>query len=146
MIVGIMTIFSSARTFQAECANSYPQQTEEFIKWLVANRDPKTFLPYSHVGDDRFRHWTITYDAAVTSMAYLSIGRIEESKRIVDFYASTPEVWRLGGIIEAFVAADPPQGQDWSVRMVLGITTTTTNPVNSVVADVFRLTPLHRSR
>ena len=29
---------------------------------------------------------------------------------------------------------------------VLGITTTTTNPVNSVVADVFRLTPLHRSR
>ena len=32
------------------------------------------------------------------------------------------------------------------LTQVLGITTTTTNPVNSVVADVFRLTPLHRSR
>ena len=33
-----------------------------------------------------------------------------------------------------------------SMKDLLGITTTTTNPVNSVVADVFRLTPLHRSR
>lgn len=86
-------------------------------RWLKANRDPGTGLPYSHVGDARFSGWTFTYDAAVTALSWLAVGEVEESRRIVDFYLRTPEVWRLGGVIEAVSFSEGrPLGRDWSVR------------------------------
>lgn len=87
------------------------------VRWLKANRDPASGLPYSHVGDARFSGWTFTYDAAVTALAWLAVGEVSESRRIVDFYLRTPEVWRLGGVIEAVSFSEGrPLGRDWSVR------------------------------
>lgn len=87
------------------------------VRWLKANRDPASGLPYSHVGDARFAGWTFTYDAAVTALAWLAVGEVSESRRIVDFYLRTPEVWRLGGVIEAISFSDGRfVGRDWSVR------------------------------
>jgi len=86
-------------------------------RWLKANRDPAVGLPYSHVGDVRFSGWTFTYDAAVTALAWLAVGEVSEARRIVDFYLRTPEVRRLGGVIEAVSFSEGRfVGRDWSVR------------------------------
>ncbi len=89
---------------------------EGFHLWLVENSDSRTGLPYSHVGDARFAGWTITYDAAVASMAHLASGDTARAKRVLDFYIETPVAWRLGGIIEAVDARRGVAGKDWSVR------------------------------
>ena len=87
------------------------------VRWLKANRDPAVGLPYSHVGDARFSGWTFTYDAAVTALAWLAVGETREARRIVDFYLRTPEIRRLGGVIEAVSFTEGrPVGRDWSVR------------------------------
>lgn len=99
--------------FSQDQANDYVQK---FAIWLEANSNPVTGLPYSHVGDERFRHWTITYDAAIVALAYIAAGEIPEAKKIIDFYISRPEIRRLGGIIEAISYYDNIQGEDWSVR------------------------------
>jgi hypothetical protein len=88
----------------------------DFLIWLKSHRDENRGVPYSHVGDDRFSRWTITYDSAVVALAYIAAEEIGEARKIIDFYIYTPQVWRLGGIIEAFVAGDNIQGEDWSVR------------------------------
>lgn len=88
----------------------------DFSIWLKSHRDENWGVPYSHVGDGRFSRWTITYDSAVVALAYIAAGEIEEAGKIIDFYIYKPQVWRLGGIIEAFVAGDNIQGEDWSVR------------------------------
>lgn len=102
---------------QPASATGYQTQINEFRRWLKDNRAPQTSLPYSHVGDSRFRHWTYTYDSAVVALAYLASGQTGDAKRIIDFYRQTPSVWRLGGVIEA-IESDPAgvKGQDWSVR------------------------------
>lgn len=107
-------ILPSPRSVEAA---DYQPQIAEFRRWLKNNRSPQTGLPYSHVGDPRFNHWTFTYDAAVVALAYLLSGQTADAKRIIDFYRQTPNVWRLGGVIEA-VESDPAgvKGKDWSVR------------------------------
>ncbi|OHB28749.1 MAG: hypothetical protein A2X84_06595 [Desulfuromonadaceae bacterium GWC2_58_13] len=105
-----------AGPFQSWAAE-YRATEEGLQRWLKANRDQGSGLPYSHVGDERFRTWTFTYDAAVVALAWLAVGEVAEAQRIVDFYRMTPEVWRLGGIIEAVSATgDGFVGRDWSVR------------------------------
>jgi len=84
--------------------------------WLLKNSDLATGLPYSHVGDERFENWAITYDSAVVTIAYVVTDRIKEAKKILDFYIDTPNIWRLGGIIEAVNPTNPVLGEDWSVR------------------------------
>lgn len=94
----------------------YGEQVEKLQNWLLINRDQATGLPHSHVGDERFQDWALTYDSAVTICAYIANGKIEEAKRIADFYIHTPSIWRLGGIIEAVNPNNPVLGEDWSVR------------------------------
>ena len=94
----------------------YQKETDGVLRWLLAHRDEPTGLPYSHVGDPRFERWTITYDAAVVALAYVAAGRTADAEKILDFYLKTPQVWRLGGIIEAVVAGEQVSGKDWSVR------------------------------
>ncbi|MCM8781282.1 MAG: hypothetical protein NC908_05105, partial [Candidatus Omnitrophica bacterium] len=101
---------------QISKAEDYKPQIKKFLNWLSANRDRDTGLPHSHVGDDRFQGWAITYDSAVVTLAYIASGRIEEAKKVIDFYIDTPNVWRLGGIIEAVCPTNPVLGEDWSVR------------------------------
>lgn len=108
-----LVLFSS----KAVDAENYSPQIEKLENWLLTNRDSSTGLSYSHVGDERFKNWAITYDSAVTSLAYIALDRIDEAKRIIDFYLSTPNAWRLGGIIEAVNPSNPALGEDWSVRM-----------------------------
>ena len=96
--------------------NPYGITIHKFKNWLFNNSDPQTGLPFSHVGDERFQHWTITYDSALTSLAYLAAGEVAAAKRIIDFYISTPQSWRLGGVIEAVNVRNPVLGEDWSVR------------------------------
>ena len=84
--------------------------------WLLKNRDETTGLPYSHVGDKRFEKWCITYDAAVTAMAFIALGDSGEARKVIDFYLSRPEPRRLGGLIEAVRVTSPPTGVEWSVR------------------------------
>lgn len=97
-------------------AKNYQMYVNKFIKWLQENRDSEIGLPYSHVGDDRFEKWTITYDSAVTSLAFLATKEIGDAQRIINFYIANEQVWRLGGIIEAFSIDSYFQGQDWTVR------------------------------
>lgn len=98
-------------------AGAFADLETGLVRWLKINRDPATGLPYSHVGDTRFSGWTFTYDAAVTALAWLAVEETREAQRIVDFYLRTPEVWRLGGVIEAVgFSAGRPVGRDWSVR------------------------------
>lgn len=97
-------------------AEEYPIYINGFLNWLKTNSDQKTGLPYSHVGDKRFAHWTITYDASVVTLAYIAADNITDAKRIIDFYLNNPAVWRLGGIIEAINTNNLSLGEDWSVR------------------------------
>ncbi len=89
---------------------------EKLDNWLCNNKDLSIGLPYSHMGDERFKDWTITYDSAVTALAYIAEGKISEAKKVIDFYIKTPNLWRLGGIIEAVNITNPALGEDWSVR------------------------------
>jgi hypothetical protein len=95
---------------------NYESKILKFQNWLVNNKDSITGLPHSHVGDDRFKNWAITYDSAVVTLAYIATGRIIDAKKILDFYIDTPNTWRLGGIIEAVNPTNPALGEDWSVR------------------------------
>jgi len=95
---------------------NYKNQITKLQNWLLLNRDQATGLPHSHVGDERFENWAITYDSAVVICAYIASGRLEEAKKIADFYIQTLNVWRLGGIIEAVNPTNPALGEDWSVR------------------------------
>ena len=107
-------ILFSPRPVQAE---NYQLQIEKLEHWLSINKDQPTGLPHSHVGDGRFDDWAITYDSAVTTLAHIAAGRINDAKRILDFYIQTPKVWRLGGIIEAVnPTGHAASGMDWSVR------------------------------
>jgi len=103
--------------FKLAHAENYQLQIEKLANWLLINRDQVTGLPHSHVGDGRFDDWAITYDSAVTTLAYIAVGRIADAKKILDFYLRTPQVWRLGGIIEAVnPTGHAASGMDWSVR------------------------------
>jgi len=97
-------------------ASLYQDKIEKLNNWLMINRDQVTGLPHSHVGDERFVNWAITYDSAVVALAYIAQGNIADAKRIIDFYIETPNVWRLNGIIEAVNPTNPALGEDWSVR------------------------------
>ena len=106
-------IMFSAHILKAEDSKA---QIEKFQNWLSINRDPATGLPHSHVGDERFENWAITYDSAVVTLAYIATGKIKDAMRILDFYIETPNAWRLGRIIEAVNPTNPALGEDWSVR------------------------------
>jgi len=109
----VLALFSS-RPAKAE---NYQPQFAKLESWLLMNRDQATGLPHNHVGDDRFENWAITYDSAVVTLAYFATGRINDAKRILDFYyIQTPNAWRIGGIIEAVNPTNPALGEDWLVR------------------------------
>ena len=108
----VLALFSS-RPAKAE---NYQLQVTKLENWLLMNRDQATNLPHSHVGDDRFENWAITYDSAMVTLAYIATGRINDARRILDFYIQTPNAWRLGGIIEVVNPTNPVLGEDWSVR------------------------------
>jgi hypothetical protein len=88
----------------------------KFISWLSANADSDTQLPFSHVGDERLLNWTLTYDAAVTSLAWIAVHQPKKAQKIIDFYLENEPVWRLGGIIEGVNSTSAVLGEDWSVR------------------------------
>ncbi len=104
---------SQEKVIAPDAADDYAHR---FFSWIRSNRNARWHLPYSHVGDERFLHWTITYDAAVTALAYLALDKVASAQKVIDFYAQTQSVWRLGGIIEAFELNDTFIGHDWSVR------------------------------
>lgn len=106
-------IFLPAFTFANE---NYVPQITKFQNWLLINQDNHTGLPHSHVGDERFENWAITYDSAVVALAYIANGKIEYARKIIDYYINTPNAWRIGGIIDAVNPTNPVVGEDWSVR------------------------------
>lgn len=111
----VLTAFAlSAEVSVDDVSNA--EYTEGFLTWLKVHSDSATGLPFSHVGDARFQGWTITYDAAVVALAYIADGKYTEAQKILDYYIATPEVWRLGGVIEAYIAGTSFTGTDWSVR------------------------------
>jgi hypothetical protein len=117
LILAILLSSLSAAFFpRVANAENYKSEIVKFQNWLLKNKDVATGLAHSHVGDERFENWAITYDSAVVALAYIASARVEEAKKIVDFYIHTPAVWRLGGIIEAVNPANPALGEDWSVR------------------------------
>ncbi len=52
-------------SFPPAKAELYQPQVTKLENWLLMNRDQATGLPHSHVGDDRFENWAITYDSAI---------------------------------------------------------------------------------
>lgn len=114
----IIIVLSGLIVFSTMCKGSdeYSTQINSFLAWLKENRDAVTGLPHSHVGDIRFKQWTITYDSAVVSLAYIAMGELDEAKRVSDYYINNSNIQRLGGIIEAFIPTNPITGKDWSVR------------------------------
>lgn len=112
-----LSLYVVVANFEISMAESiYQNQIEKLQNWLMKNKDQATGLPRSHVGDERFENWAITYDSAVVILAYIASGKIDEAKKAVDFYINTPNIWRLGGIIEAVNPTNPALGEDWSVR------------------------------
>lgn len=112
----LLIMFMAIFTPNFVIANSYQTQIKKLQNWLTTNKDINTGLPHSYVDDKRFENWTITYDSAVVTLAYIATRRINDAKRILDFYIRTPDIWRLGGIIEAVDPTGPVLGRDWSVR------------------------------
>ena len=113
--IPVILILSVSFTAVASPAE-YRTHLNGFCTWLKNNRDTDSGLPFSHVGDKRFRNWTFTYDAAVTALAYIASDNIPDAEKILDYYIKTPQIWRLGGIIEAVNTTAPHLGEDWSVR------------------------------
>ena len=110
----IINLVSMTQDVAAESSSNH---ISGFVKWLKRNRNQETGLPYSHVGDERFKNWTFTYDSAVVVLAYIAVDEMESAKNIIDFYIEKAEVSRLGGIIEAFVPSSSLiKGQDYSIR------------------------------
>ena len=97
-------------------AREYDLQIVKLQNWLLINRDSSTGLPHSHVGDERFENWAITYDSAVATLAYIALGKVKDAQKIIDYYINTPNAWRIGGIIDAVNPTNPVVGEDWSVR------------------------------
>ncbi|MBN3039355.1 MAG: hypothetical protein JW869_08080 [Candidatus Omnitrophica bacterium] len=95
-------------------SDSHQVQIENFLKWIMNNSDPKTGLPYSHMGDERYEKWCITYDAAVIALAYMACQKIEQARAILDFYRTNKDIWRLGGLIGG-VYAPTGSGVSWLV-------------------------------
>jgi hypothetical protein len=91
-------------------------QVQGLANWLLSHRGTGSGLPLSHVGDERFKGWCFTYDAAVAALAFIALDQPGEAKRIIDFYITTAGTHRLGGIIEAVLAVPGYGGKDWSVR------------------------------
>ncbi len=113
----VCIFFGLSLLFQFELnAGEYKEEVEKLRNWLFRNREHTAGLPYSHVGDMRFENWSITYDSAVTALAYVAAGNADDARNILDFYINTPAVWRLGGIIEAVNTSKSSLGVDWSVR------------------------------
>ena len=112
-ILGIMILFFLSCPRPSECQNVPEMQ---LLKWLQTNRHAENTLPISHIGDPRFNQWTITYDAAVVTIAYIALGELEPARKIINYFFNQPQIWRLDGAIEAFIPGLPFQGKDWSVR------------------------------
>ncbi len=113
----LFVVLSASAVCAVPDSNDISQNyADKFSNWLRTNSDQDTGLPFSHVGDARFQHWTITYDAAVVALAYSAVGKYSDAKKILDYYIDTPQIWRLGGIIECYVAGKTFLGKDWSVR------------------------------
>jgi len=93
-----------------------PPQVQLLANWLISHRGAESGLPISHVGDVRFKNWCFTYDAAVAAIAFIAIDQPGEAERIIDFYITTENTHRLGGVIEAVIVVPPYDGKDWSVR------------------------------
>ena len=74
-----------------------PTNNEAFINWVTANSSTNTGLPYSHVNDTNLLNYTFTYDAAQVALSYLAQNSTTNAQRIIDYYISTTNVWRLGG-------------------------------------------------
>jgi hypothetical protein len=96
--------------------NSQSDQVRLLENWLLSHRGAASGLPISHVGDPRLKDWCFTYDAAVAALAFIAVNRLEEAKRIIDFYLHVRHTHRLGGFIEAVTVEPPYPGKDWSVR------------------------------
>ncbi|MCB2148947.1 MAG: hypothetical protein KQI81_20870 [Deltaproteobacteria bacterium] len=91
-------------------------QVQRLANWLLSHRGAESGLPVSHVGDARFKDWCFTYDAAVAALAFIALDRPGEAERIIDFYITSQNARRLGGVIEAVLVVPPYAGKDWSVR------------------------------
>ncbi len=115
--LGVIAVVLTLFHLSSANAENYQPQVTKLENWLSVNKDQATGLPHSHVGDGRFDDWAITYDSAVTTLAYIAVGNINDAKRILDFYIQTPKVWRLDGIIEAVnPTGHSTLGEDWAVR------------------------------
>ena len=116
LVIGLIA-FCVTGVVQAQTKKSPPSsQVQLLANWLLAHRGVDSGLPVSHVGDLRFKDWCFTYDAAVVTLAFIALDQPKQAKRIIDFYITTQNAHRLGGIIEAVMVVPPFDGRDWSVR------------------------------
>ena len=118
LILGLVA-FGLPVAVQAQTKNipRFPDpQVQRLANWLLSHRGGESGLPVSHVGDGRFKDWCFTYDAAVATLAFIALDRPREAERIIDFYITSQNAHRLGGIIEAVLVVPPYAGKDWSVR------------------------------
>jgi len=115
-VIIIVFVFIAGLTFAQVPLESNSRLTSQFFDWLANNSDSETNLPRSHTGDERFLNWTLTYDSAVASLAWMADGQMDKARKIIDFYLDNENVWRLGGIIESVDVTSAVLGEDWSVR------------------------------
>jgi len=116
LILGLLVGGSPVAVWSQGISANRTEQVQLLANWLHTHRGPASGLPISHVGDSRLEGRCFTYDAAATALAFIALDLPGEARRIVDFYMDTPEVHRLGGVIEAVRVVAPYEGLDWSVR------------------------------
>ena len=118
-LIMVLVAFGFPVAIQAQSKNipraTHPQ-VQRLANWLLSHRGAESGLPLSHVGDARFKDWCFTYDAAVAALAFIAMDQAGEAERIIDFYITSENAHRLGGVIEAVLVVPPYDGKDWSVR------------------------------
>jgi hypothetical protein len=116
VVAAAMLLASAVARAEPHVTPDDQKRAEALLTWINANSDGRTGLPHSHVGDERLKNWTFTYDAAVTVLARIAMGDVKRARRILDYYLKTPQAYRLGGVIEAVNTRSAAVGEDYSVR------------------------------
>ncbi len=70
------------------------------LKYIYHNVDPRTFLAYSHPGDQRLLHWSVIYDDAMRSLLHMNTGDIGMARKTIDYFIENKAIQKNGWVMK----------------------------------------------